>query len=159
MKDNSDEIFKGCAFHLWIQLTAINVHMWRVWKTGSGSLDLSLQHSAGNQVQRCADTAVQVTERVSTQVSEQQLGASVQQVQDILRQCLQTGVTYFLQVEDVLQEEQHLLLQDKTENLSYLQGDGLESTFDPKWTLPVVPSCKVCYRNLHEQFFYYYFSI
>ena len=54
--------------------------------------------------------AVDVPQRVGAQVGEQQLGAAVQQVEHVLCQRLHGRVTHVVQVEDVLQEVQHLVL-------------------------------------------------
>lgn len=81
-------------------------------------LYLRLQQGAGQQLHlRCA-AAAEGPQCVHSQVGQQQLGAAVQKVELVLRQGLHRGVTYFVQVENVLQEVKHLVLQGGREKSS-----------------------------------------
>lgn len=76
-------------------------------------LNPGLQQGAGHQMQGHSHTAADVANGVGAQVGQQQLRAPVQKVEDVLSQGFHAGVAHLLQIKDVLQEEQHLVLQEQ----------------------------------------------
>lgn len=78
--------------------------------TAGNSLYRRLQQGRGEQ-RPLATAAAEGREVLGSQVRQQQLGASVQKVQRVLRHALHRGVSHLIQIKYVLQEVQHLLLQ------------------------------------------------
>lgn len=90
-----------------------------MWEISSRlSLHPGLQQGAGHQLHLGGAAAAEVPRRraVGSQVGQQQFRAAVQQVEHVLSQTLHRRVTHFVQVKNVLQEVQHLVLEEKYEN-------------------------------------------
>lgn len=75
-------------------------------------LSLNWRLQQGQQLHLRPAAAAEGSGGVGSQVGQQQLGAPVQQAEHVLRQTLHRRVAHHVQVEDVLQEVEHLVLQE-----------------------------------------------
>lgn len=82
------------------------------------SLYSRLQQTAGNQLHLWGAAAVEVPQRVCSQVGQQQLRAAVQQVEHVFCQSLHRGVAHLIQVENVLQKVQNLVLEERVKKMT-----------------------------------------